>query len=159
MLQARCWRFGRDSAEAAYSNSGLHLGAHSFMFADGQMQNGHADAAGKRWRPQAAKQRGKLAQRAVIIVAGVLLFFLGAKVRSSACTTHYAGQKQDTGTVFVALVTWPCAPLQLGPSASKGLSNAHVSEMASTVTSSLHLTGGAQVSLITCAAGYDARSC
>jgi hypothetical protein len=58
---------------------------HKFMFADGQMQNGHADAAGKRWRPQAAKQRGKLAQRAVIVVTGVLLFVLGAKVRASAC--------------------------------------------------------------------------
>lgn len=37
-------------------------------------------------------------------------------------------------------------PLQFGPAASEGLSNTHVSDVASTVSSSLHLTGGAQVS-------------
>lgn len=44
------------------------------------MQNGAADPSGKRWRPNAAKQRSKVAQRAAILLAAVALLVIGAKV-------------------------------------------------------------------------------
>lgn len=53
------------------------------MFADSQMQNGTADAAGKRWRPPPKQGRDKVTRRAAILLAAVALLFVGMKVCSN----------------------------------------------------------------------------